>query len=30
LALERLDMCFEKNVREGPETNPFVAPSRKP
>ena len=30
LALERLDMCFEKNAREGPETNPFVAPSRKP
>ena len=30
LALERLEMCFEKNSREGPETNPFVAPSRKP
>ena len=30
LALERLDMCYEKNTREGPETNPFVAPSRKP
>ena len=30
LALERLEMCFEKNVREGPETNPFVAPGRKP
>jgi len=30
LALERLETCFEKNVREGPETNPFVAPGRKP
>ena len=30
LALERLDMCFEKNARDGTETNPFVAPSRKP
>src|SRR5688572_13864272 len=30
LALERLETCFEKNMREGPETNPFVAPSRKP
>ena len=30
LALERLDVCFEKNIREGPETNPFVAPGRKP
>ncbi|MDQ8730022.1 hypothetical protein [Bradyrhizobium sp. LHD-71] len=30
LALERLEACFERNVREGPETNPFVAPSRKP
>ena len=30
LALERLDMCFKKHVREGTETNPFVAPSRKP
>ena len=30
LALERLEMCFEKNSREGPETNPFVAPSRRP
>ncbi|WP_046866257.1 hypothetical protein [Microvirga massiliensis] len=30
LALERLEMCFEKNSREGPETNPFVAPSRNP
>ena len=30
LALERLEMCFDKNSREGPETNPFVAPSRRP
>jgi hypothetical protein len=29
-ALERLDLCFEKNSREGPDTNPFVAPSRRP
>jgi hypothetical protein len=29
-ALERLDLCFEKNSRESAETNPFVAPSRKP
>jgi hypothetical protein len=29
-ALERLEACFEKNSREGAETNPFVAPSRKP
>ncbi len=30
LALERLELCFEKNSRESPETNPFVAPHRKP
>jgi hypothetical protein len=30
LAFERLEMCFDKNSREGPETNPFVAPSRRP
>lgn len=30
LALERLELCFERNIREGPETNPFVAPGRKP
>jgi hypothetical protein len=30
LALERLETCFERNMREGPESNPFVAPSRKP
>jgi hypothetical protein len=30
LALERLEICFEKNIREGPETNPFVTPSRAP
>jgi hypothetical protein len=29
-ALERLELCFEKNGREGPETNPFVAPNRTP
>jgi hypothetical protein len=29
-ALDRLDVCFEKNIRESAETNPFVAPSRKP
>jgi hypothetical protein len=29
-ALERLDLCFEKNSREGPDTNPFVAPNRRP
>jgi hypothetical protein len=28
-ALERLEKCFDRN-REGPETNPFVAPSRRP
>jgi hypothetical protein len=30
LALERLEVCFEKNKREGAEINPFVAPRRKP
>ena len=30
LAFERLEMCFDKSSREGPETNPFVAPSRRP
>jgi hypothetical protein len=29
-ALERLDFCFEKNSREGVESNPFVAPRRTP
>jgi hypothetical protein len=29
-ALERLDSCFGKNSREGLETNPFVAPSKRP
>jgi hypothetical protein len=29
-ALERLDECFSKNAKYNPETNPFVAPSRKP
>ena len=27
---ERLELCFGKNTRESPQTNPFVAPSRKP
>jgi hypothetical protein len=30
MALDRLEACFEKNGREGRETNPFVAPSRRP
>jgi hypothetical protein len=29
-ALGRLEVCFDKNSRAGVETNPFVAPSRKP
>jgi hypothetical protein len=29
-ALGRLEVCFDKNSRAGIETNPFVAPSRKP
>lgn len=29
-ALGRLEACFDKNSRVGVETNPFVAPSRKP
>ena len=29
-ALGRLEACFDKNSRGGVETNPFVAPSRKP
>jgi hypothetical protein len=29
-ALARLDVCFEKNGLESPETNPFVAPLHKP
>ena len=29
-AFERLETCFEKNGRESAETNPFVAPDRKP
>jgi hypothetical protein len=29
-ALARLDLCFEKNGLAGRETNPFVAPIRKP
>ena len=30
IAFERLEACFERNSRESPETNPFVAPTRKP
>jgi hypothetical protein len=29
-ALGRLEACFEKNSRAGVESNPFVAPTRKP
>ena len=29
-ALGRLEACYEKNSRLGTDTNPFVAPSRKP
>ena len=29
-ALQRLEACFNRNSRAGVETNPFVAPSRKP
>jgi hypothetical protein len=29
-ALGRLEACFEKNNRAGVESNPFIAPSRKP
>ena len=30
IAFERLEACFERNSRESPETNPFVAPTRRP
>jgi hypothetical protein len=30
VAFDRLEACFEKNSRESAETNPFVAPDRKP
>jgi hypothetical protein len=30
LAFERLETCFDKNGRDGIETNPFVSPSRRP
>ena len=30
IAFDRLELCFERNSRESPETNPFVAPTRKP
>ena len=29
-AFDRLDLCFEKNGRESADTNPFIAPNRKP
>jgi hypothetical protein len=29
-AFDRLESCFDKNSRESAETNPFVAPDRKP
>jgi hypothetical protein len=29
-AFDRLDLCFEKNGRESADTNPFVAPNRRP
>ncbi|MBR0697826.1 hypothetical protein [Bradyrhizobium lablabi] len=29
-ALDRLDACFDKNLRQSPESNPFVAPTRRP
>ena len=29
-ALERLDVCFDKNLRQSPESNPFIAPTRRP
>jgi hypothetical protein len=29
-ALTRLETCFAKNSRQNPDTNPFVAPNRKP
>ena len=29
-ALGRLETCFEKNSRQGSETNPFIAPNRRP
>jgi len=29
-ALGRMETCFERNSRSGIETNPFVAPSRRP
>lgn len=28
--LERLEQCFDKNSKEGPEANPFVAPGKRP
>jgi hypothetical protein len=30
VALARLEACFEKNSRQNSDTNPFVAPNRKP
>lgn len=28
--LERLDLCFDKNLRQSPDSNPFVAPAKRP
>ena len=28
--LDRLDLCLEKNVRQSPDSNPFVAPAKRP
>ena len=29
-AFDRLDLCFEKNGRESPDSNPFVSPNGRP
>jgi hypothetical protein len=28
--LERLDLCFDKNLRQSPDSNPFIAPAKRP
>jgi len=28
--LDRLDLCFDKNLRQSPDSNPFVAPAKRP
>ena len=30
VGLERLDACYEKNLRQSPESNPFVPPAKTP